>query len=384
MHDTAVSAVAPKPRAHVGALPASVHGSLSDAELRALGVSRGSILDLSASINPLGPSPRAIEALAGLSVDGSMSRYPDDGGPALREGLAGRDRVEPAQVIVANGAVELLWLLALAYLEPGDLVLVVGPTFGEYARAARIAGATVIEWRAEAGSGFVPDSGAIAAAVEHHHPRLVFLCNPNNPTGVCLDHAAIGDVLQRVGSALLVVDAAYAPFATCAPNLHDLLPDGRLVLLHSLTKSCALAGLRLGYAVADRPVIAALDRVRPPWTVNAAAIACGLAALADTEHQERSLAEVAESRACLELLLTACGLHVYASSVNFVLVDVGDGARFRARLLRRGICVRDCASFGLPACVRIAVPAMAQIEIVGEAIQSMVIRGRSPLRFSSL
>jgi histidinol-phosphate aminotransferase len=345
---------------HRAAVTACLHGGIGDAELRVLGLRRADVLDFSASTNPLGPSPRVAEALTELAAGGDLGRYPDDGCPRLREALAAHTGCPPDQLIVANGSVEILWLLALAYLGPGDRVLVVGPTFGEYARAARIAGAAVVEWRAAEARAFRPDPDALAAAIRRTCPRLVFLCNPNNPTGVLLDRAVVTHLLATLQEGLLVVDEAYAAFADDAPRLSPLLGDGRLVLLHSLTKDYGLAGLRLGYALGASTLTAALDRVRPPWNVNAAAEVAGLAALADEAHLVRARREVVTARAYLVDALRHLGLRVYPPAANFLLVDVGstpvgDGQAFRSALLHHGICVRDCASFGLPSCVRIGV-----------------------------
>jgi histidinol-phosphate aminotransferase len=209
----------------------------------------------------------------------------------------------------------------------------------------------------------------LAAAIRRTCPRLVFLCNPNNPTGVLLDRAVVTRLLAALQEGLLVVDEAYAAFADDAPRLSPLLGDGRLVLLRSLTKDYGLAGLRLGYALGASTVVAALDRVRPPWNVNAAAEVAGLAALADEAHLARARGEVVTARAYLVDALPHLGLGVYPPAANFLLVDVGgtplgDGQAFRSALLRYGICVRDCASFGLPSCVRIGVrtrPACARL-----------------------
>lgn len=359
---------APSPRPHLGDLPACPHGGITEAELRALGLRREEVLDVSASTNPLAPSPRVVEALRALAGAAAVQQYPDEGCPALRAALAHAGGVRPESVSVANGSIDVLWLLALAYLRPGDRTLVVEPTFGEYARAARVAGAEVIAWRATAGEGFRPATDALAAAIGRHRPRLVFLCNPNNPTGVCLDQATITRLLAAVDDGLLVVDEAYAAFAEKAPDLRSLLDDGRLFLLRSLTKDYGLAGLRLGYALAAPAVIDVLDRVRPPWSVNVAAQAAGLAALADREHLARARREVAVGRAMLTEGLMALGLHVYPSVANFLLVEVGDGRAFRAALLGGGVCVRDCTSFGLPSCVRFGVRARAECARVLAAV----------------
>jgi histidinol-phosphate aminotransferase len=351
-------------RPYQAAVPACLHGGIGDAELRALGLRRADVLDFSASTNPLGPSTRVAEALTEFAAGGDLGRYPDDGCPRLREALAAHTGYPPDQLIVANGSVEILWLLALAYLGPGDRVLVVGPTFGEYARAARIAGAAVVEWHAAEARDFRPDPDALAAVVRRTRPRLAFLCNPNNPTSILLDRVVVTHLLAALQEGLLVVDEAYAAFADDAPRLSPLLGDGRLVLLRSLTKDYGLAGLRLGYTLGASMVIAALDRVRPPWNVNAAAEVAGLAALSDEAHLARARGEVVTARAYLVDALRHLGLRVYPPAANFLLVDVGstpagDGQAFRNALLRYGICVRDCASFGLPSCVRIGVRTQA-------------------------
>ena len=326
------------------------HGSIGEAELQALGLDRDAVIDFSASTNPLGPSPRVGEALAELEV----GRYPDDGAAALRRALAAQTGLDGSSLLAGNGSSELIWLLALAYLDPGDRVLVVGPTFGEYARAARIAGATVTEWRADAVTGFRPDLPALRATIGQLQPKITFLCNPNNPTGVLLGQAEI-ERLRSATSSLLVLDEAYIGFAREPPPTLDLIGDGRHVVLRSLTKDYALTGLRLGYVAAAPKVIEALRRVRPPWSVNAAAQVAGIAALGDTVHLERSLAALDEAKAYLLAELPRLGVRVLPSAANFLLVEVGDAAAFRQRLLRRGCVLRDCASFGLPAYVRVGV-----------------------------
>lgn len=343
------------------------HGSIGDAELRALGLARGDMLDFSASTNPCGPSPRVRDALA--TVD--LGRYPDDAASELRAALAARTGLPMDWLLAGNGSSELFWLLALAYLDPGDSVLVIGPTYGEYARAAQLLGARVIEWRADAATDFQPDLAAICAASERLRPKLTFLCNPNNPTGVLLDRAAVARLLAATPG-LLVVDEAYAGFVEPPTSVLDLTADGRCVVVRSLTKDYALAGLRLGYAAAAPAVIAALRAVRPPWSVSAAAQAAGVVALADDAHLHRSQADMRAAKAYLLDALPRLGLRVLPSAANFLLVEVGDGRRCRERLLQRGCCVRDCASFGLPRHVRIGVRTTPECRRLVAAIAALL------------
>ncbi|MHB1133692.1 MAG: pyridoxal phosphate-dependent aminotransferase [Chloroflexota bacterium] len=336
-------AVEPKPE--VRRAPYCPHGSLSNAEREAKGLV--AVLDFSANGNPLGPIPSVRRALAGCDP----YRYPDDRCTALRGILAAQLGLNVENLVVGNGSVEIIWGLAAAYLRAGDRVLVVGPTFGEYARAAALAGARVETWLAQPES-FAPNAAAIAAAIARSRPRLVFLCNPNNPTGAYLSAEAVQEVLRACSQSLLVLDEAYLPFVANPDSLIDLLGDD-LLLLRSLTKDFGLAGLRLGYAVSSPAVVDALWRVKPPWSVNAAALAAGEAALADGEHVLRGRAVARQASDYLGSALSALGLAVVPSRANFMLVRVGDAATTREGLLRRGCCVRDCTSFGLPEYVRV-------------------------------
>lgn len=359
------------PRSHISDLPAVHHGSISRAELAAFGFGPEGVLDFSVNTNPLGPSPRALEATR--SVD--WARYPDDGAPELRRALAARVGRTEAEVIVGNGSIELIWLLALAFLAPNDPVVIVGPTFGEYRRAAGIVGAVVHDYTTEPTRSFRVDLGAVGDLVVATRARMVFLCNPNNPTGATVSPSAIGALACGFPRSVIVVDEAYQNFLDEPPSKESLVAYDNVVLLRSLTKDYALPGLRLGYALAPASVISALDRVRPPWNVNAVACAAGLAALGDVEHLERARDEVHRARIYLMGELGALGWHVVPSTANFLLVDVGDAAWVRATLLHRGICVRDCSSFGLPTYIRIGLRTVAECE---RLVVAMAAVGRAP------
>jgi L-threonine-O-3-phosphate decarboxylase len=359
------------PHSHISNLPAVHHGSISRAELAALGFGPDEVLDFSVNTNPLGPSPRALEAAR--TVD--WARYPDDGAPEMRRALAARAGRTEAEVIVGNGSMELIWLLALAFLAPRDPVVIVGPTFGEYRRAAGIVGAVVQDWNADPTRSFRVDLGAVGDMVAATQARMVFLCNPNNPTGATVSPSAIGALARGMPRSLIVVDEAYRQFLDEPPSTETLVECDNVVLLRSLTKDYALSGLRLGYALAPASLISALDRVRPPWNVNAVACAAGLAALGDAEHLERARDEGRRARVYLTGELGALGWHVVPSAANFLLVDVGDAARVRAALLQRGICVRDCSSFGLPAYIRIGLRTVSECKRLVVALAAV---GRAP------
>jgi L-threonine-O-3-phosphate decarboxylase len=340
---------APKPRREALRLTAEVHGSMDLKEIRSLGQRPEEVLDFSANVNPYGPSPAVHDAVAETPFD----RYPDRTTLKLRAALAESLGIEPEQILPGNGASELIWLVALAFIRPGSRVLILGPTFCEYARAARLMGGCVKTWQAREETEFVPEPTAIAEHLESWRPHVLFLCNPNNPTGAVLPTEVVADWAGRHARTLFVVDEAYLPF-TAGLESALALAAANVFVLRSMTKDFGLAGLRLGYAVSDEDTIRLLGSVQPPWSVNVLAQAAGVAALRDSMHRQQSLDQLVQAKHELTAELTRLGLTPVPSATHFFLLRVGDGGAFRRALLRRGVLVRDCASFGLPAHVRIA------------------------------
>jgi histidinol-phosphate aminotransferase len=337
-----------EPRSSVRDMPLAVHGAPDHAELRRLGLHPAEVVDFSTNINAYGPSPAVRDAVARTPLD----RYPDHEALALRAALAEYLGVSPQRILAANGSSELIWLAALAFLRPHDRVLVLGPTFAEYARMAALMDARLRTRLAREENDFALSLPEVSDDLDRWQPRLIFLCNPNNPTGTILDPHAIADWAFAHPHTLFIVDESYRAFASALGSAADFTCDNVLVL-RSMTKDFALAGLRLGYAVGAEELIASLARVRPPWSVNALAQAAGVAALHDREHLARSLELLAAAKGELMAALTALGMRVLPSAAPFFLVRVGDGAAVRLALLRQGILVRDCASFGLPEFIRI-------------------------------
>ncbi len=365
-----------RPRPEVEKLTPAIHGGPDYAELAALGLSPDEVMDFSANANPYGPSPQVRTALTGVPLD----RYPDAQAIALRERLAQVHGLAPDHIIVGNGTAELIWLLGMAYLQRGDPVVIIGPTFGEYRAAAQLMGANIAEYRAPAAADFWPDASAMEAIIERQQPRLTFLCNPNNPTGVYLAQETVETLAAACGEGLLVVDEAYRPFVAEPWPSEPLVERGlglssaedNVVLLRSMTKDHALAGLRLGYALASPEVVAILKKVQPSWSVNAAAQAAGLAALSDKDHLQETLPQIAKAKAYLVEELTRLGLRVVPSATNFLLVEVGDGQDLRRKLLSHGFMVRDCTSFGLPEYVRIAARRMEECRRLIKTLHQLI------------
>ncbi len=328
-----------------------LHGGLRPAELAALGVDPGALIDFSVNVSPLGP-PEGVRA-AIEAVD--LAAYPDPDCTALVPDLAARLDVPPERVLVGNGSTELIHLVTRVFVHRGQRPVALAPTFGEYAIATALAGGSIYPWQASAARGFRWNLKNKPDVLRRVSPPLVFVCNPNNPTGVYLGRDEVRALAGALTGGPLLLDEAYVGFLDAPWNALDLVENGRVIVVRSLTKDYGLAGLRLGYLVAHPDVVAAVRRLQPAWSVNAPAQAAGRAALADADYLPRMRAAVREGKCVLLAGLAELGLDVQAGSANFVLVRVGNGAALRLALLRRGFAVRDCASFGLPEYVRLGV-----------------------------
>jgi len=327
------------------------HGGIQDADLAGTGFRPADVLDFSTSLNPLGPPPAVREALATLDP----SRYPDPDCSALRRALAARLDVDPNQILVGNGSTELIHLVVRLFVHRGQRPVVFAPTFSEFERAVDAVGGHVYPWTATAERGFRWALRNKPGVLERVRPPLVWLCNPNNPTGVYLSRGQVQQITQSLTDGPLLLDEAYAGFVDEPWSSLDLAIGGRAIVLRSMTKDYAIAGLRLGYMVAHADVIAAAAALQPEWSVNAAAQAAGLAALGADGYLEEGRRVVATAKAYLVDALRALDYQVVEGAANFLLVRVADAAALRTALLRQAIAVRDCASFGLPEFIRLGV-----------------------------
>jgi len=283
--------------------------------------------------------------------------------------------VTPDNILAGSGAVELIRLIALTYFRPGDSVLILEPTFGEYRVACQLLGAEVVNQWGKEEEGFALRIEETVNLIKQHHPRGVFICNPNNPTGQYLAKQDVEMVLDTCRDALLILDEAYIAFVDGSWPSIDLISQGNVVIVRSMTKDYALAGLRIGYAVAHEGIINALRRVRPPWNVNAVAQKAGVIALEDTDHLESCKREIRKAKQFLIGELYRIGFTLIPSSTNFFLVKVTNAKDFRTALFRHGILVRDCTSFGLPDYVRIAARTMPECQKLITTIQALKQEG---------
>ncbi len=348
----------PHPSARLAAIVRPPHGGVYEAHLRRLKAERAAILDASVNSNPYGPPPEVRRALA-QALDGSvLASYPDPEATRLREALAAHLGVDVELLLAGNGSAELFWSLALAYLDPSDEALVIGPAFGEYVVASQVAGARVRTVRPPERPELGWEREALFAAVRAAgRPKLIWLANPANPTGQYLPWETIEALLASFAG-LLVLDEAYIGLVADAWNSLSLAASGRVALVRSLTKDYALAGLRLGYVVAHPDLIASLRRVRIPWSVNALAQVAGCAALRSGAFLAESRQRLLEGGRALRRALTSAGWTCAPTETHFFVAEVPpawpSAEAAQEALLRCGLMVRDCASFGLPRHIRIA------------------------------
>jgi len=330
---------------------------------RDLQVSVEDLLDFSQNINPLGPPPQALDAARRALFEAS-GRYPDLEYRELRDGLAGYLEVPPENVVPTNGGAEALFLAAGA-ARAGD-ALILEPTFSEYAAAARASGREVVRRlvrRPE--DGFRLDHAALG---DLRGISVVFLCNPNNPTGESLDPAEVLGIADRVreAGALLVVDEAFADFAP-GISVGGMVGES-LWVARSFTKFFAIPGLRLGCLICDDAEL--VKRLQPSWPVNAVAAAAGIAAVDDAGFSTASVAEVTRLRDDLYFALDNLpGLQPYPGAANFLMVRGPEA--LAGRLARRGLLVRGCEPFmGLGAgFFRVAVRSEAENERLLSALR---------------
>jgi len=347
-----------QPRPEIEHLKACPHGGPNWAELRAVGFTPDDVIDFSVSSNPFPPPPGVRKALNTAVIN----RYPDPEATKLRERLSERLGVAPNNVLAGNGSTEIIRLVALTYFGQDDPVLILEPTFGEYEIACQIIGAKIIKQRAKAESNFTPRIDETISLIRQHRPKGVFICNPNSPVGSYLSREEVEAILDNDENSLLILDEVFIAFVEDGWSSVDLIQRGNVIIIRSMTKDYALAGLRLGYAIAQKEIIDNLRKVCSPWNVNAMAQKAGIAALDNADYLEQCNQKIMPAKQFLIDELSRIGFAVVPSRVNFFLVRVGDAKIFRAALLKHGIVVRDCTSFGLPEYIRIAPRTMPECQ----------------------
>jgi len=331
-----------------------VPGKPVDELARELDLDPAAIVKLASNENPLGPSPKALEAIRAALAE--LTRYPDGNGFDLKSRLATRYSVQTNQVTLGNGSNDILELVARAYLAPGLNAVFSEHAFAVYPIATQAVGA---QGRVVPAKDHGHDLEAMLAAIDAN-TRVMFVANSNNPTGTWFGPQALGDFLERVPQDVLVVlDEAYIEYAEGSE-----LPDGldylsrhaNLLVSRTFSKAYGLAALRVGYGISSPQIADVLNRVRQPFNVNSLALAAACAALDDTDYLARSRAINDAGMAQLEEGCRRLGLGWIPSKGNFICIDFArDTAAINQALLREGVIVRPVAGYGMPNYLRVSI-----------------------------
>ena len=338
---------------------------------RELGLDPDAIIKLASNENPLGPSPKAMQAMSDALGKGHL--YPDGGGFCLCNAVATKLGVAPENVILGNGSNEVLEFLGHAFLNPGNDVVTSQYAFVVYKLIATSFGARTIEVPSP---DYQQDLKGMLAAITRK-TRVIFIPNPNNPTGTLLSQQAIDHFMSHVPERIVAVfDEAYFEFLDHPPDTLRFVREGRnIVVLRTFSKIHGLAGLRIGYAVGPADLIEVLHKTRQPFNVNSIAQVGALAALEDDEHLRDTKLVVDEGRAYLHEQFTKMEIPFVTGTANFVMVNVGDGHAVFEKLLKQGIIVRPLKEYNLPGWVRISVGTTEENRKLVAALQT-VIRGQ--------
>ena len=329
-------------------------------------------IKLASNENLLGPSAKAIVAIRKELPN--IYLYPEGPCPVLRKALAEKFGITERMVVVSNGADNLILMIANAFLNERDEVVMADPTFSVYANVTQIMGAKPIKVKLK---NFTHDLDSMLKKVSSR-TKLIFICNPNNPTGTTVTRKAFNEFLSKLpGRVIVVFDEAYGDFSEDAfnPNGLDYVKKGKqLIVLRTFSKVYGLAGVRIGYGFAHEELIRNLLKVKLPFEPSTLAQAAGIAALADKEFLHRSLALNTRSLRYLTEELAAAGLTVIPSEANFVMIVLPSEQhveRLSEGLLSRGVIVRPLKAFGLPHCLRISTGTDEDNRLCVETVRSL-------------
>lgn len=354
-------------RKNLAGLQPCIHGARLSESAQVTGKRTDELLDFSVNLNPLGPPKLRSVVLAAYS---SISYYPDNRYPGLKKAAADYLHVSPENIVPGNGSSELIRLLAETIIESGDKVIIPAPTFGEYEFQCKLFGADIeyVDYRQ-------------ITNIQPGNCKAVFLCNPNNPTGSLLNRKEIISLAEKCASSgvFLIVDEAFIELSDPAESIADIAASNDFVIvLRSVTKTFAVPGLRIGFAVASPGFAEILNNIRLHWNMNSiAAEVCEKLLSDNKDYLRRSLSLLKKEREWLSSKLGAFrGFRPYPSDTNFILIDLGDfglgSVELTQRMLGQGIIIRDCTSFDLKNHIRVAVRKRSENRLLIKAFAQVI------------
>jgi histidinol-phosphate aminotransferase len=339
---------------------------------------RQDLIRLNWNENLFGPLPGVLDEVT-ADLD-TVWAYPEEAYDQLRQDIAHWTGADPAQLIPGHGIQALTIALVATFIEPGDAVIIPRPTYGLYAQACAVAGAHVV--RVDNASSLALDLDAVAAAAHQHRAKLVWICDPNNPTGLRLTRADWSALLDALpDGCLAIADEAYHDYIEPderVDRLADIRAGRPVVVLRTFSKIFGLAGLRLGYLIADAGLAPHIDSVQEPFNVNRAALSAGIGSLRRTSMLPDRRAQVRRARGLLTAPLRDTAIRALPSDANFVLLDLGaDDLKVADTLARDGILVRAGSEFGLPGYVRVTTGEDELMDRVGAQLAAITARARA-------
>lgn len=366
-------------RENIKNLKPCVHGGEVWEAAKKLGLRKEELVDFSSSVNPLGPSKKALEAIKANLED--IPSYPDSDSTELREAIAKHFKgVSKDNVVAGNGSTELIYLFAETFMKKGDVALIPAPSFGEYERAVRRIGEKPKPVKPNRDFRFSPD----VFARHLSSAKIVFLCNPNNPTSILMAPEHLTVIVERAleENVFVFLDEDFLEFVDGEQHLSfigKMAKYPNLFVLRSFTKIFGLTGLRIGYGIASEEIVSSLLNAKIPWNVNCLAQAAAIASLEDEEHlkKTRELIRV-EKEFLTSGLMRFESFKVFPADANFLFVDVRKSgytaAQLKEKMLREGVLIRDCSSFrGVDEYyVRVAVKTRRENEKLLEAFKKIV------------
>ncbi len=343
-----------KPRKGIADIPPYIPGKSKEEIAKDYGLDEASIIKLGSNENPLGPSKKAVDIIA-KHAD-KVSIYPEDSSSELRSRIAEYVGVGAGQVIAGNGSDEILDMAANMFIEDGGEAVIPAPTFSMYGKLVELYSGKCVY--VPLGDDFRFDTDRILRAITER-TKLVFICSPNNPTGSTISEEGLKEILDE--DVIVVLDEAYTEFST-GSFVHLVNEYKNLIVLRTFSKAFGLAGLRVGYGIADSEIIGYMLRIKIPFSVNILAQQAAIAALDDKEHLKESVELVRAGRALiLEELSKVKGVRAYPSQANFIFIELDSKAKDVVEaLFKRGIIVRDCSFAGSGNYIRVSIGTMEE------------------------
>lgn len=360
------------PRNNIEDLKPCAHGGLSYPKNSTM---NDHMLDLSVSINPLGPALDMQEIVKEVALDA----YPDRFSVEASFHLAKYHYVKKENIVIGNGSAEIIQAICLAYLKPGDKTLSFSPTFLEYKRCSELMNAKYESFHLSEKDMFRLDSKVFTETIRRVKPKIVFLCNPNNPTGHYFNEEDFKKIVSASEHALIVLDEAYVNFVDEPWNPIPYIPNGNLIILRSMTKDYALTALRIGYAIAHKQICENLRKVLPPWNVNSYAqkmVVKIFTTLDRRSYFKKTRYVVNSSKRYLIAELQKLHISYIPSAANFLLIKLPYLKKKQLLFLKHAILVRECRTYGINKYIRIAVRTKPDTDLFLNALHSVLEKNK--------